>query len=115
MAGGRPTKYKPEYCEMLIKHMSSGLPYETFAAEVDASREVLYDWEKAHPEFLHAKKKGRAAQYKFLAMVGRNAMAGKVPGFNATAWVFFMKNCCGWKDKIEISEDDEVDDIDFEG
>ena len=27
---GRPTKYKPEYCEMLIEHMSEGLSFESF-------------------------------------------------------------------------------------
>lgn len=145
MAGGRPSKYKEEYCERLIKHMATGLPYETFAAEIGVSRDVLYDWEKKHPEFLHAKKRARDMQYKALATTGMAGMVGKItivtnrktrtvtrkingeevsetiveetfaPGFNATAWIFFMKNCFGWRDIIEISEDDEVDSMDFEG
>ena len=53
---GQPTKYKPEYCEELIKHMKSGYSYESFAAKVFVGISTLYNWEKAHPEFLEAKE-----------------------------------------------------------
>lgn len=50
-----PSKYKPEYCEMLIKHMSQGFSYETFGAKVNCGRTTLYDWESKHPEWKEAK------------------------------------------------------------
>ncbi len=37
------------------------------------------------------------------------------PAYNATTWIFMMKNCFGWKDMVVFSEDDEIDDMDFEG
>lgn len=143
MAGGRPTKYKPEYCQKLIDFMGTGMPYDTFAAEIEVSKDVLYDWEKKYPEFLHAKKVARAKQYKTLVKLGMAGMVGQVQttaetttsvrkdddgntieklikkkmvnGFNSTAWIFFMKNCCGWKDQIHITEDDLVDELEFDG
>ena len=51
-----PTKYKPEYCEELKKHMATGMSYESFGAEVDCGRSTLYDWEDKYPEWKAAKK-----------------------------------------------------------
>lgn len=60
MPAGRPSKYKPEYCQMLIEHMAKGYLYESFAGVVETCWDTLYDWEVAHPEFLEAKKEGLA-------------------------------------------------------
>lgn len=50
-----PTKYKPEYCEALKKHMQTGMSYESFGAEIDCGRSTLYGWEEIHPEWKEAK------------------------------------------------------------
>lgn len=50
------TTFKPEYCEMLIDHMSQGYAYETFGAKIKKGRSTLYDWEKDFPEWVEAKK-----------------------------------------------------------
>ena len=68
---GRPTDYKPEYCEMLIKHMAEGLSFECFAALVDTSRETLYNWTEKHPEFLYAKKRGLEKCQLFWEKLGK--------------------------------------------
>lgn len=99
---GRPTKYKPEYCQMLIDHMSKGLSYESFAADLDLTRECLYKWEKRYPDFLHAKKKGQAKLTKLLENMGMSLAAGKLQG-NVTAWIFLCKNKIGYADKTEVS------------
>ena len=72
MAGGRPTSYKPEYCDMLIRHMRSGLSFESFAGVVGVSKQTIYDWEKVNPEFLDAKKKGAALSNLFWEKIGIN-------------------------------------------
>jgi transposase len=56
--GGRPTSYKPEYCEMLVEHMAQGLSFESFAAVTDTWKAALYDWVKTYPEFSNAKQRG---------------------------------------------------------
>lgn len=105
MAGGRPSKYKPEYCDALIKHMGGGLSFETFAALCDVCRDTLYDWTAAHKEFLDAKRKGEMQSQFFWEKVGREGALGTIEKFNATTWIYTMK--CRfpkqWGDKQEVS------------
>ncbi len=54
---GRPTLYRPEYCDRLILHCKKGLSYEAFAGVVDVCVDTLYEWEKVHPKFSEAKKR----------------------------------------------------------
>lgn len=102
MAMGRPTKYKVEYCEMLVEHMSEGLSFESFASKVDSHRETLYSWAKKYEDFANAKKKGKEKCLEFWESMGRSGAAGKLPGFNAAAWIFNMKNRFLWRDRQDI-------------
>lgn len=97
---GRPTTYKPEYCEMLVEHMRQGFNFETFAAKLNyQSKSSLYKWLDKHEEFKKAKQVGEALAELWWLNLGRTAAAGKVPGFNATVWIFTMKNMFRWRDK----------------
>jgi hypothetical protein len=51
---GRPSLYKPEYCEEVIALGRIGKSIEQIAANLNVSLRVLYDWRDKHPEFLHA-------------------------------------------------------------
>jgi len=53
---GRPTKFRPEYCELLIQHGRQGLSFESFAGKVGVSVETVINWAHKQPEFLEAKK-----------------------------------------------------------
>ncbi len=78
---GRPAKFKPEYCEQLIKFMGNPkapMPYESFAGEIGVDRDTLYNWEKLFPEFSDAKKRGRAANYKAMLNLGYQGMSGQL-------------------------------------
>jgi len=102
--GGRPTKYKQEYCQLLLDHMEQGLSYETFCAVIGVSKQTLYDWEKANPEFLDAKREAFAKCLLFYEKAGHAGMLGKITGFNATTWIFNMKNRFNWRDKQEVEQ-----------
>ena len=93
---GQPTAYRPEYCELLKIHMAEGLSFESFAADCDVSYDTLYEWERVHPEFSEAKKIGEPKNYKFWTKLGRDGSQGKIEGFNASAWIFTMKNRFNW-------------------
>lgn len=54
MAGGRPTEYKPEYCDQLAALGRSGLSLTQMAAHFCVSKQTFYTWRDAHPEFLDA-------------------------------------------------------------
>lgn len=98
---GQPTKYKAEFCELLIEHMRQGLSFESFAGTAMVSRDSLYEWLKRHPEFSYAKKIGQDLGLKTLEQLGMALAAGKLQGSNS-AWIFIMKNRAGWRDKQEI-------------
>ena len=54
---GRPSKYLKKYDEMLLKHMSQGFSYESFAGSIGVCRDTLYEWESKHPNFSDTKKR----------------------------------------------------------
>lgn len=99
---GRPTDYKPEYCQMLIDHMAEGFSFESFAAVVKVNRDTLYNWVAIHPDFSDAKKAGFDESRLTWEKIGRD-IAKKGEG-NATAFIFNMKNRFreDWNDKQTI-------------
>lgn len=101
MAGGRPTKYKKQYCKELVAYMAKGHSLTAYAGHTGISRETFYQWAKEKPEFSDAIRKGRQACQQFYENFGIAAASGKIKGFNATAYVWLTKNIIGWKDKIE--------------
>jgi len=103
MPAGRPTKYKPEYCEQIVEEFSKGGHVMTFAYRVGVSKQTVYDWCDAHPEFLDAKQRAECAAFEFYNKLSIGLMAGKIKG-NATPWVLQMKNRFGYRDRIETSE-----------
>ena len=100
---GRPSKYRPEYCDMLVEHMAEGASMTSFAAEIDVSRETISEWSRVHPEFSVAVKKGKAKCAAWWERLGRTgAMGGEV---NPTLVIFGLKNMAGddWRDKQELA------------
>lgn len=98
---GQPSKYKPEYCEELIKHMEGGLSFEAFGGVVSVSRQTLYEWRDKHPEFNEAFKLGLSLCLKYYEEIGKQAMHGLIENFNTAIYCFNMKNRFGWADKVE--------------
>lgn len=98
---GRPTDYKPEYCQLLIEHMGEGFSFEAFAAIVNCHKDTLYQWVLSHNEFSDSKKIAFERSRLFWERVGID-IAVKGEG-NATAFIFNMKNRFKgeWRDKIE--------------
>lgn len=85
--------------------MTEGLSFESFAAQCDCSIETLYQWTRVNPEFSEAKKTATAKSLEFWEKLGRSGAAGKLKGFNVTAWIYTMK--CRfreqWGEKQEVS------------
>ena len=106
---GRPTLFKEEYCQKLIDHMAEGLSYESFAGLLGVGRSTLYDWEKSHPQFSDSKKIGKDKMALFFERLGIDAMTGKIEGFNASTYIFTIKNKLGWRDKQEIENNTRIE------
>lgn len=102
---GRPTKYKPEYCEVVKEVMAKGYSKEAVAGHLEIAKDTLYQWEKAHPDFADALKEGVELSRLFWERMGIEhithfAKSGKQ--LNSTAWIFNMKNRFNWRDKSEV-------------
>jgi len=113
---GRPTKYKgEETCNALIEHMARGLSYESFGAVINVNRSNIYEWEKKHPEFRDAKKEAFEKNRLFWESVGVEGTLGNIKNFNATMWIFNMKNRFPneWKDRSELKQDLTLKTVEF--
>lgn len=116
MAGGRPSKYKKEYCDRLIAHVGGGLSFDSFAGEIGVSRDTIYEWCKKHEEFSDAKRVSEAKSLTFWEKVGRagtldqlDKITGKTGAkFNHIAWIFLMKNRFGWRDHVQVTDTSDV-------
>jgi DNA-binding transcriptional regulator YiaG len=102
---GQPTKYRPEFCQMLKEHMSKGLSFETFGAIVNVGRATLYNWEKEHEEFLDAHAIGEVHCQLLHEQIGVSGQSGHLPGFQQSAWRFNMQNRFGWRDRSDLTSD----------
>jgi len=105
MVMGAPSKYKEEYCQMLIDHMAQGLSFRSFAGLIGVHFDTLYEWVKVHRNFSDAKKTGLPKSLYMYEKTIWAATHGKIENFNNTAAVWFGKNVHGWTDKQEISHD----------
>lgn len=71
------SKYKPEYCDMLIEHMSQGYSFDTFPAIVRVGRSTMYVWLKDIPEFKEAHEIGNALALKYFETAIKSASSNE--------------------------------------
>lgn len=110
---GRPSKYKPEYCEAIVAAAKKGDTFEMFACDLGVHIDTLHEWAKVHPEFGYAKKLAKQHMVVGMQKLGFAAMNGKVPGFRDAMWIFWMKACHGWSESGPMDQDDEHE-LEFE-
>jgi hypothetical protein len=96
---GRPSTYKPEYCQMLMDHMEKGFSLESFGGVVRAAKSTIYEWIKNYPEFSDAVALGKTLCQLRWEEFGKDMMMGKVFGGSSTIYIFNMKNRFGWRDQ----------------
>ena len=59
MTAGRPTDYRPEYCDEVVSFMADGKHVIEFAAHVGVAKSTVYKWAEELPEFSDALKKAQ--------------------------------------------------------
>lgn len=109
----KPTRYKPEYCEMLIDHMSNGFSMESFAGVVGVARRTVYLWKEKHEEFEEAYEIGIAKSLLYHEKLGAAMMKGALRDKNGNPvkhdtaiYIFSMKNKFKWTDKPQDQTSD---------
>ena len=126
---GRPTKYKPIYCEAIISFFNrehtyeakvthtnrkgeSWTSYETranpvplmidFADYIGVHTDTLKDWSNNFEDFLRAYSHAQEAQLRHLATVTGLGL------YNSNWAVFMAKNISTWRDKKDIEHSGEL-------
>lgn len=95
---GRPSAYKPEYCDRVIEFLSDGYSLTAFAGEIGVARSSIFKWALENDEFSDAVKVGQAKATLWWERANRTlAISG---AGNATACVFGLKNRApdDWRD-----------------
>ena len=92
--GGRPTKYDPKYCQLLLDHMAKGYSFETFVAVADVCRATLYNWLETYPDFKQAKEKAFARSLHYFETLAFDFLEKpqEHKGFHYGLWRFIMQN-----------------------
>ena len=86
--GGRPSEYKPEYCELVQEHMAQGYSLTAFAGSIKVGRETVYGWIAQHREFSDAVARARPARTLWLE---RKLLSSR-KGAETTAAIFALRN-----------------------
>src|SRR5579863_9416721 len=60
--GGRPTRYRPDFCESVIAYMGQGFSLAAFAGSIGLAVDTVYGWTQTVPEFREAAAIARAAR-----------------------------------------------------
>ena len=108
-AGGRPTDYRPEYCDQMLEFFDSDYTKKKngkveacdfpsiagFARKLKVNKQTLYNWGDKHPEFLDVLKQCKDIQEDILIS---NALKG---AYSAPFTQFLLKNTHGFRDKVE--------------
>ncbi len=132
MPGGRPSKYKPEYCKEVLEFFDVEYTREIevshtnrkgetwteskiianpppqfgqFAKKLNISRFTLYEWAKHYKEFSTALSRAKEMAEE---MTVSNAVMGY---YNPTFTQLVMKNCFGWKDKQDLEHSGRVEGV----
>ena len=98
---GRPTKYKKEFCALVIELGKEGVSRAGWAAQIDIAIATLYNWEEQQPEFLVATTRARDLSLAWWNKQGRKGIWSRE--FNAPAYRLQVMNRFSkdWRDKQE--------------
>lgn len=103
MPAGRPSKYDQAMCERVIECGQEGMGRCEMAADLGIHYETFEAYQAKHPEFSEAVKAALRLSQAWWEGNGRKATFGGFDGFNATSYIFQMKNRFkeDWRDRKE--------------
>ena len=124
MAGGRPTKFKEEYCEQARKLCLLGYTDAELAIYFEVTESTINKWKLDYPKFSESLKDGkenadakvieslykRAQGYMVDEETAKGPTTRHIPA-DTTAMIFWLKNRQRkkWTDKQEIEHSGEIE------
>ena len=104
---GRPKKYDPKYCKMVIEAGKRGETLTEFAAKIEVDRNTLYNWRKDYTDFFSALKRHKVHCRQYYIKQARKMAEGRAQGSNAMM-AMFLKNIAAFKDDPVTDLDDDI-------
>lgn len=74
---GRPSKYQPSYCDLIVERMSQGDSMYDFCQQIDISTDTLYEWCGRYPTFSASYKKAQEAGKSYYLNLIRTHLTNK--------------------------------------
>jgi transposase len=81
---GRPTGYRPEYCDKVIEWGRLGKSRAWIAAEIGVCKQTLANWEAQHPDFLVALRRAKVFEQQWWEDAGQTSLGTRE--FQANVW-----------------------------
>lgn len=81
---GRPTKYRPEFCEKVVEWGKLGKSRAWIASELDVAKATLQNWEAEHPDFLAAMTRAMTHSQRWWEDKGQGGV--DIREFNGPVW-----------------------------
>jgi hypothetical protein len=91
---GRPTAYRPEFCQTVIDIMKEGGSRKSAAVACGVTHETLIEWEKKYLDFSEALRVGLSLSEEWWETHGRKNLHNK--DFNTKLWDINMQNRFKW-------------------
>lgn len=96
---GRPSGYKPEYCDIAIDFLAKGKGFIQLATHLRVAKSTLQKWEKEHDDLSAAIEMGMTFSESKWMDDGEENIANK--DYSVRMYELQMMNRFGWKRKIE--------------
>jgi len=100
---GRPTLYKPEYCQRIIELGKLGKQTGALAAELEVTKTCLMEWCDVYPDFSYAFHVSRNCCEQFLIDLANKQAKGEVLG-SSPMLKFLLSACHGLREKTDVNQ-----------
>lgn len=107
---GRPSKYDPKFCDMLIEDMARGYSMTAFAGLIGVCKATLNVWMDEYPDFLDAVQRAKAIRLRDWEKSALLMRANGGGNGSATITIFGLKNMgagewdCADKSDVNVTQ-----------
>lgn len=84
MAGGRPSKYDPAYCEKVVELGKEGKSLTQIAVALDVPKSTIISWSNQHLEFSTALTRAKECEQAWWEQKGMDGLTADK--FNSAVW-----------------------------
>lgn len=100
---GRKTVYKPEYAQIALERLYTGMSKIQLCREFFISKDTMQEWEKRYPDFSAAVQHGVDYAEGYWIGMGHDNLNNK--DFNSRLYELNMMNRFGWNKKSDNKQE----------